>query len=376
MTRHQSAPVVLLALSGLSDVAALPLMFGGHDTPPAAIAAVATLFAVASIGAAIGLTRGQSWARSAGIGSRALDVVAIAPVVFFSGSGPLVAAGTVTIVLSLAAIAAVMWRAPVARPDEQAHATGHSDGGGDGRRWRAHHRSRPNYRRARAQQRSRPHRPGHLRRPRAMTETTSSSTAAQPRRRRPDDYDGVYDGSPRWDIGRPQPALSAAARAGGLCSRVLDVGCGTGEHALMAAAMGFRATGVDTSATAIAIARRKAATRRLDVEFVVWNALDLPALGATFGTVIDSGLFHVLDDVDRATYVAGLGQVVEVGGRCHLLCFADRQPGDDGPRRISANEIRATFAAAWHVDTIDAVRIETTNPFEPIEAWRAALIRQ
>jgi SAM-dependent methyltransferase len=154
------------------------------------------------------------------------------------------------------------------------------------------------------------------------------------------------------------------------------VGCGTGEHALMAAAMGFGATGVDTSATAIDIARCKAAARRLDVDFRVWNALDLPALGATFGTIIDSGLFHVLDDVDRATYVDGLGQVIEVGGRYHLLCFADRQPGDDGPRRISADELRGAFAADWWVDTIDAVRIETTNQLEHIEAWRASLIRR
>ncbi len=144
----------------------------------------------------------------------------------------------------------------------------------------------------------------------------------------------------------------------------------------MAAAMGFSAMGVDASAMAIDIARRKADTRRLDVDFRVWNALDLPALGVSFGTVIDSGLFHVLDDVDRATYVDGLAQVVEVAGRLHLLCFADRQPGDDGPRRISADELRATFAAHWRVDTIDAVAIETTNQLEHIEAWRAALIRR
>jgi SAM-dependent methyltransferase len=207
-------------------------------------------------------------------------------------------------------------------------------------------------------------------------EAMKSTTADQPRRRHPRDYVGVYDGTPRWDIGRPQPALLAAARNGGLDGRVLDVGCGTGEHALLAAAMGFRATGVDTSATAIDIARRKAATRRLDVDFLVWNALDLPALGNRFGTVIDSGLFHVLDDIARTAYADALAQVVDVGGRCHLLCFADREPGDDGPRRVSADEIRVTFAAHWRVDTIDAVRIETTNPLEHVEAWRARLTRR
>ncbi|MGO8859519.1 MAG: class I SAM-dependent methyltransferase [Acidimicrobiales bacterium] len=35
------------------------------------------------------------------------------------------------------------------------------------------------------------------------------------------------------------------ATAGDLVGRVLDVGCGTGEHALMAASLGYEAVGVD-----------------------------------------------------------------------------------------------------------------------------------
>ena len=43
--------------------------------------------------------------------------------------------------------------------------------------------------------------------------------------------------------------------------RVLDAGCGTGEHTLMAAALGLEATGFDVAATAIAIANTKARDR-------------------------------------------------------------------------------------------------------------------
>jgi len=45
---------------------------------------------------------------------------------------------------------------------------------------------------------------------------------------------------------------------GRLVGRVLDVGCGTGEQALMAAATGLDATGLDAAGTAIAISKRKA----------------------------------------------------------------------------------------------------------------------
>ena len=77
------------------------------------------------------------------------------------------------------------------------------------------------------------------------------------------------------------------------------MGCGTGEHALLAAGLGLDAWGVDTSPAAIGIAGRKAAERGLSARFTVHDAFDLPGLGERFDTVLDSGLFHVFSDEDR-----------------------------------------------------------------------------
>ena len=73
--------------------------------------------------------------------------------------------------------------------------------------------------------------------------------------RRTEDFDALYAGTPPWDIGRPQPAFLALAEAGAIRGRVLDVGCGTGEHVLMAADLGLDATGLDAAPTAIDAAR-------------------------------------------------------------------------------------------------------------------------
>src|ERR1700687_4973493 len=89
------------------------------------------------------------------------------------------------------------------------------------------------------------------------------------RPRQPEDFDASYAGTPPWDIGRPQPAFLALAEAGAIRGRVLDVGCGTGEHALMAAGLGLESVGIDSAATAIAIAERKGRERGLAGRFLV-----------------------------------------------------------------------------------------------------------
>jgi SAM-dependent methyltransferase len=116
--------------------------------------------------------------------------------------------------------------------------------------------------------------------------------------RPPHDFDAIYASAtpPAWDIGRAQPAFHQLASAGQLVGRVLDVGCGTGEHAILAASFGHEAVGVDTSNRAIERAKSKANERGVRARFLVADALLLADLGEQFDTVLDCGLFHVFDD--------------------------------------------------------------------------------
>jgi len=200
-------------------------------------------------------------------------------------------------------------------------------------------------------------------------------TGELPVRPRGADFEAFYSGTPPWDIGRPQPAFQALADAGEIRGRVLDAGCGTGEHALMAARMGLDATGIDAAPTAIEIARGKARERCLEARFLVGNVLELPALGQPFDTVLDSGLFHVFSDSDRAAYVASLSAAIAPGGRYFMLCFSERQPGDGGPRRVTQDEIRASFQKRWQVDAIDPVKLDTTMGPDGVFAWLARITR-
>jgi deazaflavin-dependent oxidoreductase (nitroreductase family) len=196
-----------------------------------------------------------------------------------------------------------------------------------------------------------------------------------PRLSRPEDFDAMYAGTPPWDIGRPQPAFLELAGRGVLRGRVLDVGCGTGEHALMAAGLGLDVTGIDAAPAAIAIAEGKARDRGLTARFLVWDALQLAALDERFDTVLDSGLFHVFDQADRARFVDSLRAMIPIGGRYFMLCFSERQPGDWGPRRVTQGEIRASFADGWRVDSIEAATMDVTMDPGGVFAWRAAVTR-
>ena len=91
---------------------------------------------------------------------------------------------------------------------------------------------------------------------------------------------------PPWEIGRPQPALVALAEGGAFTGRMLDVGCGTGEHALLAAALGLEVTAIDVSEDALRAAAQKAADRNLAVRFLKRDVLDLAGLGEVFDTVV------------------------------------------------------------------------------------------
>ena len=58
-------------------------------------------------------------------------------------------------------------------------------------------------------------------------------------------------------------------------TRVLDIGCGTGRHAIELAGRGYAVTGIDLSASQLGRAREKAAALKVQIVFIQADARDL-----------------------------------------------------------------------------------------------------
>lgn len=180
-------------------------------------------------------------------------------------------------------------------------------------------------------------------------------------------WNGVYESEavPPWDIGRPQPALVDAIESYGLSEPFLDVGCGTGTHALWATERGYTALGIDFSERGVEVAREKARERGLDTEFRVSDALNLPDDVGPFETVVDSGLFHAFETDQRETYARQLAAVVSPGGLLFLVGFAEGATEDAGPNPLAPDDIHTAFGNEWTVHEIQATVFETRVRPEP-----------
>lgn len=191
-------------------------------------------------------------------------------------------------------------------------------------------------------------------------------------------FDEAYaTGRPPWDIDGPQPDFQRLVDAGLIEGRVLDVGCGTGEHALLFAAHGLDVV-VDASAIAVQRATDRARERGLSARFIEQEVQELAGLGETFDTITDSGCLHTLSDAAMAAAIRAAHSVLRPGGTYWLMCFSEHATGP-GPRRITQQRIAELFADGWSLKDIQSAKFQLVegNTFgaQGSLAWLARIER-
>lgn len=134
-----------------------------------------------------------------------------------------------------------------------------------------------------------------------------------------------------WGVGRYErtaemllPAArvlldSASLRSG---ERVLDLGCGTGSAALMAAAAGTEVTAVDPSPRLLGVASETAEREGLKLTCELGTAESIPAANATFDCVLSNFALIFTTDPDAA-----VAEVARVSKQDSRVAFTAWVPG-------------------------------------------------
>ena len=134
--------------------------------------------------------------------------------------------------------------------------------------------------------------------------------------------------------------------------RVVDVGCGTGNAALLAAARGARATGVDPAPRLLEVARARAAAQGLDATFALGEAAALPLEDGDADVVLS--VFGVIFAPDAPDAAAEMARVIASAGRIVLSAWVPEGAISDAVR-VAQEAVRRAVGApagpppfAWH----------------------------
>jgi|SRR5215207_4408987 len=114
--------------------------------------------------------------------------------------------------------------------------------------------------------------------------------------------------------------------------RVLEIGCGTGNLALLVKRLHPDADviGLDPDAKVLARARRKAGRKALSIQLDRGFAQELPYPDASFDRVLSALMFHHLGSDEKGETLREVRRVLRPGGSLHLLDFGGAKVRSDG----------------------------------------------
>lgn len=146
------------------------------------------------------------------------------------------------------------------------------------------------------------------------------------------------------DADRRPLELMGRKAALGPASRVLDLGCGTGSHALLLAAMyGSRITGVEPSEGMRSKARAKAEGLAPEAEWLAGSASSIPAADGSFDLVYMTDVVHHVPDLEamfaEAARVLAPGGLFAIASQSHAQ-IAARPVARFFPETVPADRAR------------------------------------
>jgi ubiquinone/menaquinone biosynthesis C-methylase UbiE len=164
-------------------------------------------------------------------------------------------------------------------------------------------------------------------------------------------------------FGRDQAIHNAVLNSIKPGDRLLDVGCGTGTLAVLAALKGAQVVGVDGSRRMLTLARAKANQAGVRIDFRLGRAPVLPTHGVVFDVASATFLLSELSGEEATLTIRAMAQSLRPGGR---LIIADEGLPHHMLLRLASAVQRLLFAV------IAFTLLEQLTPTRR-QDWRAAL---
>lgn len=157
----------------------------------------------------------------------------------------------------------------------------------------------------------------------------------------------------------------------GVGTRLLDIGCGSGYAARMAATLGATVTGIDITPGLIEIARERVP----EGDFIVADMDELPLGDACFDAAVAFNAFQFADDPAQAVREAA--RVVTPGGLVAATTFAEPERNESTALNDALEPLRAGSAARhlpYELSTPGGLeKLLATASLEPVQSGEVPL---
>ena len=152
--------------------------------------------------------------------------------------------------------------------------------------------------------------------------------------------------------------------------KALDLGCGSGLHAVTLAQRGWDVTGVDVIGKALDRARRRAAAAGVSATFVHADVTQLPTdtVGSGFDFFLDIGCFHGLDAQNRRAMARSVSARATPNATLVMLAFGKPVGPPFMPTGAKRSDIEEAYVD-WAV--VDVLKPPTDTPGLPKIARRS-----
>ena len=140
--------------------------------------------------------------------------------------------------------------------------------------------------------------------------------------------------------------------------RFLEIGCGTGNLAIMAKTLtpGAEVVGIDPDPKALGRARRKAERRRVTVQFAPGFSEELPYPDSSFDRVFSAFMLHHVNPDAKHASLQQAYRVLKPGGSLHLADFEEGEQLPGGFHGVIARLMHSRHGSSSHHAVLDLMR--------------------